>query len=149
MENCNFEILETDSIDINGTVIDLHTVPKDKLEKMRARYERKAGSEEDWLTDGYYTAAFETIERVIENQRANPELAMTAQELFDIAKQSQVGDTVVCPQCKTKFEKHQVQQVFCSNSQSKHGGNCKDRYWNRHDETRKDRMKRIHEKQYS
>lgn len=149
MENCNFEILEVDSIDINGTVIDLHTVSEDKLEKMRARYERKAGGEEDWLTDGYYTAALETIERVIANQRANPELAMTSEELFEQAKNSSVGDTIFCPQCKTKFEKHQPQQIFCSNSQSKQGGNCKDRYWNRHNEARKDRMKRIHEKQYT
>lgn len=149
MENYNFEVLQDDHIDINGTEINLHSVPPDKLETMRARYAKKAENENILETDGYYKAALEAIERVIQYRKDHPEVILTPMELLELARRKKVGDTVTCPQCKKEFKKANSQQAFCSNAKSKQGGNCKDRFWNLHNQKRKDRLDEIHEAQYT
>lgn len=143
MENCNFEVLDNDSIEIGDRIINLHTVPMNRLEQMAERYERKAESDDDFLTDGYYTAAHATLQRVLEYRQDNPD--QTPEDLFAIAKQSQVGEEVACPQCKNSFTKRHPQQTFCSNARSRKGGNCKDRYYNMHKEYRKERIMEMQE----
>jgi hypothetical protein len=145
MENFNFEVLDSDQIDINGTVIDLHTVPQNRLDTMQARYSKKAGSDADWESGGYYAAALEAIERVQAHRVEFPEVTKDPEDLLAIAKAKQVDETVICPQCKTPFVKTQSQQTFCSNGRGDSHGNCKDRYWNLHSPTRKQRLDNIHE----
>lgn len=48
-------------------------------------------------------------------------------ELYKKAKEAKVGETCVCPSCRTEFVKKNYQQVFCK---SKTGTACKDFYWN-------------------
>lgn len=146
MENFNFEVLESDHIDISGTVIDLHTVPQDKLDIMQARYARKANDDiTDLESGGYYTEALEAIERVQAHRVEFPEATRPPEDLLAIAKERSVGDSVLCPQCKTPFKKTQSQQTFCSNGRGDSQGNCKDRYWNLHSPNRKQRLDNIHE----
>ena len=49
--------------------------------------------------------------------------------LYKINKQKKVGELIECPVCHTKVVKIQYSQVFCC-------GNCKDRFWNRHNKDR-------------
>lgn len=48
--------------------------------------------------------------------------------LYEKSKAAKVGDTCVCPSCKTPFIKTSYQQAFCK---SKGGSKCKDLYWNK------------------
>lgn len=146
MENFNFEVLDDDCIEINGTEIDLHTVPLDRLETMHQRYKKKSEDDEDLFSwEGYYAAATEAIERVLKYRRENPQVDLSPEDLLEAAREADEGTEVVCPQCKKKFTKSHPQQAFCSNGRSDARHNCKDRYWNLHDPKRKARLDSIHE----
>ncbi len=150
MENFNFEVLDDDCIEINGKVIDLDTVASDKLETMYQRYKKKSEDDEDLFSwEGYYAAATETIGRVIQRRKDNPDLERTPEDLLELSRTSEVGATITCPQCKNKFEKRNSQHLFCSNAKTQSGGNCKDRYWNIHDPKRRERMDNFFEEQYA
>ena len=146
MENFNFEILEDDCIDINGTEINLHDVPIDKLEKMHSRYKKKSEDDEDLFSwEGYYAAATEAIARVLKNKQENPDYYLSPEDLLETARAADEGQEVICPQCKQKYTKTSPQQAFCSNGRGDERQNCKDRYWNLHDPKRKARLDSIHE----
>ncbi|MAI07966.1 MAG: hypothetical protein CMF61_03315 [Magnetococcales bacterium] len=149
MENFDFDVLTEDAIDINGTVIKLRDVPDDKLNSMLNRYKRKSESDEDWICEGYYTAAYETILRVVNYRKDHPNQGRTPEDLLEIARETEVGDTITCPNCKNEFEKRNSQHLFCSNGRTKQGGNCKDRYWNLHDPKRRERLDNYHEENYA
>ena len=60
--------------------------------------------------------------------------------LYCSAKASKVGDTIICPSCKTKFTKTHYQQAFCKT----YGGSvCKDFYWNNVTPTKRNNTTRI------
>ena len=46
---------------------------------------------------------------------------------YQLAKDSKVGEEVICPSCGTKFIKNHHQSAFCK---TKGGTKCKDFYWN-------------------
>lgn len=46
-------------------------------------------------------------------------------------KDAKIGDTIVCPVCKTKFIKKHYQQTFCCSD-------CKNKYWNDKGDRHKD-----------
>jgi len=56
--------------------------------------------------------------------------------LYIIAKESKVGDVVICPSCETPFKKEHYQSVFCK---SKGKRVCNDAYWNTVDERKRNR----------
>lgn len=141
MENYNYEVLEYDRIEIADKVIKLHEVPQHRLVQMRARYNTKY----DDTGDDYYCSALEAIDRVLEHRVQNPDAMLQPTDRMEIAKAAKAGIEIACPQCKTKFVKTSTSHVFCSNSKSKAGGNCKDRYWNIHDPARKARLDNLHE----
>ena len=43
--------------------------------------------------------------------------------LYKLNKETNVGETIECPICHTKFTKKQYSQAFCPTR-------CKDRFWN-------------------
>lgn len=141
MENYNYEVLDDDCIEIADKVIDLHNVPQQRLEQMHARYYKKY----DDTGDDYYCSALKAIDRVLEHRVKNPDAMLKPTDRMELAKAAVSGTEVSCPQCKTKFTKTTTSHVFCSNSKSKAGGNCKDRYWNIHDPERKARLDTLHE----
>ena len=141
MENYNYEVLDDDCIEIADKVINLHEVAQQRLEQMRTRYYNKY----DDTCDDYYQAALKTIDRVLEHRVKNPDAMLKPADRMEIAKAAESGTEVACPCCKTKFTKTTSSHVFCSNSKSKSGGNCKDRYWNIHDPDRKARLDNLHE----
>ena len=53
-------------------------------------------------------------------------------------KNIKVNNNIFCPVCGKKFRKKTKAHSFCSN---KGRNNCKDRYWNSTDETRRERAK--------
>ena len=61
---------------------------------------------------------------------------------YHIAKSAKVQSRIKCPSCNRIFIKKSYQQAFCSN---KGRGNCKDRYWNIADDTRRERARAINE----
>jgi len=46
---------------------------------------------------------------------------------YNTAKNTKVGEEIICPSCGTKFIKNSYQTVFCK---TKGGSKCKDNYWN-------------------
>jgi hypothetical protein len=145
MENYNQEVLDDECIEISDKLIQLHTVPQVRLLQMQKRYSNKVNSDDDLSNDGYYTAASRAIDKVIRYRELNPDSIKSGPDLLEGAKVAAVGDTVTCPQCKSKFDKKNTKHVFCSNAKSKSGGNCKDRYWNLNDPARKERLDNRHE----
>lgn len=143
MENYNFEVLESDKVQIGEKIIDLHTVAKEKLAKMLTRYQSRVGTDDDIYNGGYYEKASDTIARVLKQRTQNPALATEPTELLKQARDSKVGSTIVCPQCRKQFVKKNTQMTFCSNGRGG-GANCKDRYWNLHDPVRKAKLDNIH-----
>ena len=65
---------------------------------------------------------------------------MKMREKYKIAKESKVGDEVICPSCGTKFIKTSYQQAFCK---TKGGTVCKDKYWNTVIPTKRNNTTRI------
>lgn len=67
-------------------------------------------------------------------------------DLYTIAKEAKVGSTIACPNCKKMHVKTTYHKIFCSNQKTKPGKrNCKDRYWNTTDETRRERAAKYSE----
>lgn len=58
--------------------------------------------------------------------------------LYEIAKNSIVGDVVICPSCETPFKKTNYQSVFCK---SKGKRVCNDRFWNTIDKNKRDKRR--------
>lgn len=56
------------------------------------------------------------------------------QRRYDAARQAKVGSEIRCPVCDKAVTKTAYQKVFCT---SVGPGNCKDRFWNTTDETRR------------
>lgn len=52
---------------------------------------------------------------------------MKLRDQYNKNKEAKIGETCICPSCKTSFTKQSYQQVFCK---SKQGTKCKDKYWN-------------------
>jgi hypothetical protein len=143
MENYNYEVLASDCIEVADKVINLHELSQPRLLKMEERYNKK----HDDTGNDYYYSALAAITRVLEHRVKYPD-AMTIlkpKDRMEVAKAAASGTEVQCPQCKSKFVKTTISHVFCSNSKSKSGGNCKDRYWNIHDPDRKARLDNLHE----
>jgi hypothetical protein len=140
----NFEVLEDDKIQIANKIIDLHGVPQERLEQMRDRYESKCDNDDAEAAD-YYAAALESIDRVLAHRLDNPESLESGPTLLDIALAAEIGQSVSCPQCKKPFVKKTKSHTFCSNAKTKHGGNCKDRYWNLNRDDRKASLDQLHE----
>lgn len=65
---------------------------------------------------------------------------MNRKQRYQLNKEAKVGDTCVCPSCRTEFVKGSYQQVFCK---SKRGTKCKDKYWNNVIETKRNNTTRI------
>ena len=63
-------------------------------------------------------------------------------ELYIIAGKAIIGETITCPVCEKRFKKKSYQKRFCSN---KGRGNCKDRYHNSTNESRRRRAIRLNE----
>jgi len=61
-------------------------------------------------------------------------------EQYKNNKGSKIGDTCICPSCKTRFIKKSYQQVFCK---SRTGTKCKDKYWNTVTPTKRNNTTRI------
>ena len=61
------------------------------------------------------------------------------QAAYTSAKSSAIGSQVHCPTCGKLHTKTTYHKVFCSNSRTRKGGNCKDVYWNSVDEIRAER----------
>ena len=61
-------------------------------------------------------------------------------QLYDKAKKAKVGETIICPSCKTEFKKTHWQQKFCK---TKAKTKCKDYYWNNVDEKKRNNTTRI------
>jgi hypothetical protein len=60
-------------------------------------------------------------------------------QAYNLAKSLKVGDTFICPSCKTAEIKIQYNQAFCK---SKEKTICKDYYWNNVDESKRNNMDR-------
>lgn len=56
------------------------------------------------------------------------------------AKAAKTGTQVHCPVCKRLFTKTTYHQAFCSNGTRNKSRNCKDKYWNFVDDSRRHRM---------
>ena len=55
-------------------------------------------------------------------------------------QKAKIGTSCVCPSCGTGFIKKTYQQVFCK---SKSKTECKDRYWNTVDESKRNNQDRL------
>ena len=65
---------------------------------------------------------------------------MKIKELYNKAKETKIGESCICPSCKTSFVKTNYQQVFCK---TKPKTQCKDKYWNTIDENKRNNTTRI------
>lgn len=61
-------------------------------------------------------------------------------DLYKLAKDAKVGETVRCPSCLVPFEKTNYQQAFCKFLD---GTVCKDNYWNNVTPTKRNNKTRI------
>ena len=61
------------------------------------------------------------------------------EDAYHEAKAARVGTQIACPTCGVLHVKTTYHKVFCSNAKTKGRGNCKDRFWNLVDETRRAR----------
>jgi len=68
-------------------------------------------------------------------------VAETMKERYRAAEAAKVGSTIRCACCGRKIKKTTYHKRFCSNGKTKKGGNCKDRYWNTVDVSRRERAK--------
>jgi len=59
---------------------------------------------------------------------------------YNAARTASIGSVIRCPTCYRQHQKTTYHKVFCSNGRRR-GGNCKDRYWNIVDDTRRDRAR--------
>jgi hypothetical protein len=62
---------------------------------------------------------------------------------YAIAQRAEIGATIECPCCRKRIVKRTYHRVFCSNQKTHGRKNCKDRYWNMTDETRRSRASRF------
>lgn len=60
--------------------------------------------------------------------------------LYWKCKEAKVGETIICPSCKTSFIKKSYQSVFCK---LRSGTQCKDNYWNNVDSNKRNNTTRI------
>lgn len=60
---------------------------------------------------------------------------------YDAARRAETKATILCPVCKRRIIKTTYHKVFCSNAKTHGKNNCKDKYWNRVDDTRRFRTK--------
>lgn len=86
------------------------------------------------------------IEEAIEHAKDIPDKIRRMRTVYLASKQAKVGTTITCPVCGKRFVKKSYQQAFCSNGNKQknntHLGvkNCKDKYWNFVDDSRRFRM---------
>lgn len=58
---------------------------------------------------------------------------------YNLNKDAKIGEDIACPCCGVIFKKKTKQQAFCSNGRTVGAGNCKDAYWNKMDENKRNR----------
>jgi hypothetical protein len=95
---------------------------------------------------GYYTDLDEDLGAdawAAEEERKHNEAALDVmRSRYDAARNAEVGATVECPCCRKRIVKRTYHRVFCSNQKTHGRKNCKDRYWNMTDDTRRARASR-------
>lgn len=65
---------------------------------------------------------------------------MKIRDRYKLNKESKVGSNLICPSCNTTFIKTNYQQCFCK---SKPKTQCKDKYWNTVDHSKRNNTTRI------
>jgi hypothetical protein len=58
---------------------------------------------------------------------------------YILAKSRKIGEEIMCPSCGSILIKKTKDHVFCSNGRTKGAGNCKDAYWNKVDNKKRNR----------
>lgn len=92
-------------------------------------------SQSDWGAEDEFRT--EEAENFARNMPAQIKLM---KDRYQVAKLAKTGSTIICPTCGKSHTKTSYQKVFCSNGTKNKAHNCKDKYWNFTDDSRRERM---------
>ena len=82
-----------------------------------------------YADDTWDQEATEWAEEDFKNRQIN-DFYQISTSLLTKARIAEKNALIKCPLCRVDFVKKTKSQCFCSNSRSRKGGNCKDRYHN-------------------
>lgn len=68
-------------------------------------------------------------------------LAVRYKAAYDVAKAAPIGSQIKCPVCSQTHKKTTYHKIFDTNGKTKKNGNCKDKYWNVVEPSRRERAK--------